>query len=121
MCSTASPIPGRRSHERPAMSTIDASWTFRPTAWGLRGNPVTAVAACGAVLLALIALFVPWLAPYDPIVSDVPPALLPPSAAPWAGTEQPGRDVLSRLIVASRLDLAIAVTAVAVSFALGSV
>jgi peptide/nickel transport system permease protein len=103
------------------MSTIDASSTLRHTAWVLRGNPVTAVAACGAVLLALIALFAPWLAPYDPIVSDVPQALLPPSAAHWAGTDQLGRDVLSRLIVASRLDLAIAVTAVAVSFALGSV
>src|SRR3954454_14410871 len=105
MCSTASPIPGRPSHEPPTMSTIETSSTLRHTAWVLRGNPVTAVAACGAVLLALIALFAPWLAPYAPIVSDVPQALLPPSAAHWAGTYQLGLDVLSRLIVASRLDL----------------
>src|SRR5690242_3132094 len=117
----ASPIPGRRLHEQPAMSTIDTSSTLRHTAFVLRGNPVTAVAAGGALLLALIAILAPWLAPYDPVASDVPQALLPPSAAHWFGTDQLGRDVLSRLIVASRLDLTIAVTAVAVSFAIGSV
>jgi peptide/nickel transport system permease protein len=103
------------------MSSVDASSTLRHTAWVLRGNPVTAVAAACAVVLALIAIFAPWLAPYDPIASDVPQALQPPSAAHWAGTDQLGRDVLSRLIVATQLDLAIAITAVAVSFALGAV
>lgn len=103
------------------MSTIDTSSTLRHTAWVLRGNPVTAVAAAGAVVLALIAILAPWLVPYDPIASDVPSALQPPSAAHWAGTDQLGRDVFSRLLVATRLDLAIAVTAVAVSFAFGSV
>ncbi|MGJ4964780.1 ABC transporter permease [Bradyrhizobium sp. HKCCYLRH3061] len=103
------------------MSTIETSSTLRHTAFVLRGNPVTAVAASGALLLALIAVFAPWLAPYDPVASEVSAALQPPSSAHWFGTDQLGRDVLSRLIVASRLDLMIAVTAVAVSFALGSV
>ena len=103
------------------MSSVDASSTLRHTAWVLRGNPVTAIAAAGAVVLALIATLAPWLAPYDPIASDVPQALQPPSVAHWAGTDQLGRDVLSRLIVATRLDLAIAITAVAVSFAFGAV
>jgi peptide/nickel transport system permease protein len=103
------------------MSSVDASSTLRHTAWVLRGNPVTAIAAACAVALALIAILAPWLAPYDPVASDVPQALQPPSAAHWAGTDQLGRDVLSRLIVATRLDLAIAVTAVAVSFAFGAV
>jgi peptide/nickel transport system permease protein len=103
------------------MSSAESSSTFRHTVWVLRGNPITAIAAIGAVVLALIAIFAPWLVPYDPVASDVPHSLQPPSAAHWAGTDQLGRDVFSRLIVATRLDLAIAVSAVAVSFAFGAV
>jgi peptide/nickel transport system permease protein len=103
------------------MSNIDASSTLRHTIWVLRGNLVTAVAAGGALVLVLIALFGPALVPYDPVASDVPQALQPPSAAHWAGTDQLGRDVFSRLIVAARLDLAIAISAVGISFAIGAV
>ena len=97
------------------------SATFRHTVWVLRGNPVTAVAAAAAIFLCLIAIFGPWIAPYDPVVSDVANALKPPSAAHWAGTDQLGRDVLSRLIVATRLDLSIAASAVVLSFGIGAV
>jgi len=103
------------------MSTIDTSSTLRHTAWVLRGNPVTAIAAAAALLLAFVAIFAPWMAPYDPIASDVSSALQPPSALHWAGTDQLGRDVFSRLLVATSLDLAIAITAVAVSFVFGAV
>ena len=89
--------------------------------WVLRGNPVTAAAAVGTALLVLVALVAPWLAPYDPVASDVPSALQPPSAAHWAGTDQLGRDILSRLLVASRLDLLIAASAVLLSFTAGAV
>jgi peptide/nickel transport system permease protein len=95
--------------------------TLRHAGWILRGNPLTAVAATGVFLLALIAIFGPWIVPYDPIVSNVSQALMPPSAAHIAGTDQIGRDVFSRLIVAARLDLAIAVSAVGISFAIGAV
>ncbi|RVT95331.1 ABC transporter permease [Rhodovarius crocodyli] len=97
------------------------SATLKHAAWVLRGNPVTALAATGATLLVLIAIFAPWLAPHDPILSNVPMALQPPSATYWAGTDQLGRDVFSRLLVATRLDLAIAVSAVGISFAAGAV
>jgi len=103
------------------MSSIDASSTLRHTVWVLRGNPLTAVAAVGAVFLALIAIFGPLLVPYDPVASDVPQALQPPSAAHWFGTDQLGRDVFSRIVIATRLDLAIAVTAVSISFVIGAV
>ena len=83
------------------------SATLRHAGWILRGNPLTAVAAAGVFLLTLIAIFGPWIVPYDPIVSNVSQALMPPSAAHIAGTDQLGRDVFSRLIVAARLDLAI--------------
>ena len=95
--------------------------TLRHAAYVLRENPLTAVAAAGATLLCLIAVFSPWLTPYDPVASDVSVALQPPSAAHWAGTDQLGRDVLSRIVAATRLDLAIALSAVGLSFALGAV
>jgi peptide/nickel transport system permease protein len=103
------------------MSSIEVSSTFRHTIWVLRGNPVTAIAAAGALLLALVAIIGPALVPYDPVASDVPHALQPPNALHWAGTDQLGRDVFSRLVVATRLDLAIAVSAVGISFAIGAV
>ncbi|WNJ91000.1 ABC transporter permease [Bosea sp. 685] len=97
------------------------SATLRHTVWILRGNPVTAFAAAGAFALCVLAVIGPWIVPYDPIASDVPNALLPPSATYWAGTDQLGRDVFSRLIVAARLDLAIAASAVTLSFVIGAV
>jgi len=89
--------------------------------WVLRANPLTAVAAIGLSLLCLVALFAPWLVPYDPLASDVSAALQGPSSAHWAGTDQLGRDVLSRTIAASRLDLLIALSAVVLSFIVGAV
>ena len=97
------------------------SAALRHTAWILRGNPLTAVAASGVVILVLIAILGPSIAPYDPIASNVSEALLPPSHAHLAGTDQLGRDTFSRLLVATRLDLIIAVSAVGISFVLGAV
>ena len=98
-----------------------SSATLQHAAFVLRGNPITGIAAVGSTILILVGLFAPWLAPYDPIASDVANALQAPSAAHWAGTDQLGRDVFSRIIVATQLDLAIAVSAVSISFVLGAV
>jgi peptide/nickel transport system permease protein len=95
--------------------------TLGHVGWVLRGNPVTAIAAMFAILLVLLAAAAPWLAPYDPVASEVSIALQAPSAQHWAGTDQLGRDILSRLIVASRLDLLIAASAVTLSFVVGAV
>ncbi|MDO9413214.1 MAG: ABC transporter permease, partial [Pseudolabrys sp.] len=69
------------------------SATLQHAAFVLRGNPITGIAAVGSTMLILVGLFAPWLAPYDPIASDVANALQAPSAAHWAGTDQLGRDV----------------------------
>jgi peptide/nickel transport system permease protein len=97
------------------------SATFQHAAFILRGNPITGIAAAGSTVLIAVGIFAPWLAPYDPIASNVANALMPPSWAHWAGTDQLGRDVFSRIIVATQLDLAIAISAVGISFALGAV
>ena len=57
--------------------------------------------------------------PYDPLASNTAAALKPPSAAHWFGTDQLGRDVFSRVIVATRLDFFIAVASVALVFLMG--
>jgi len=83
-------------------------------------NPVTVVAFGLFGLIVVLALFGPWLAPYDPLATDAARTLAPPSWDHPFGTDQLGRDVLSRVIVATRLDLGIALSAVLLSFALGS-
>ncbi len=84
-------------------------------------NSVTFGAFVLFFMLVLFALFGNAIAPYDPVASNAAVALSPPSAAHWFGTDDLGRDVLSRVLVATRLDLGIAVIAVALSFALGSI
>jgi peptide/nickel transport system permease protein len=64
----------------------------------------------GLVILAamvLAALFAPWLAPFDPNAQNVQQRLLPPGAAHWLGTDQLGRDLLSRVIYGTRPTLLI--------------
>ena len=86
----------------------------------LTENPVTLVAAALFAGLVLLALVGPLLVPYDPLATNASSALQPPSAAHWFGTDALGRDILSRCVVAARLDLGLAVAAVALSFALGA-
>ena len=83
-------------------------------------NPVTLMAFILFIGFVLLALFGPWIAPYDALASNTEVALKPPTAAHWFGTDSLGRDILSRIVVAARLDFGIAVSAVAVSFALGA-
>ena len=83
-------------------------------------NPVTAGAFFLFFAIVLIALFGPALAPYDPIATSAANALQAPSWAHPFGTDHLGRDMLSRVIVATRLDLGIALAAVALSFFVGS-
>jgi peptide/nickel transport system permease protein len=87
----------------------------------LAANPLAVLAMAGLAVLVLGSLLAELIMPYDPIASDVAVALQPPSAAHWAGTDQLGRDVLSRILAAARLDLGIACAAVMLSFAVGAV
>ncbi|MDF2235012.1 ABC transporter permease [Albimonas sp. CAU 1670] len=86
----------------------------------LRDNPVTLLAFAMFAVLMLAAILGPSLVPYDPLATDAASALQPPSAAHWFGTDNLGRDVFSRAIVATRLDLTISVAAVLLSFVIGS-
>lgn len=82
-------------------------------------NPVTALAFGLFALLGFAAVFGPVLVPYDP-VAGAGPALQPPSAKHWFGTDSLGRDVFSRVVAATRLDLGMAFAAVAIVFVFGT-
>jgi peptide/nickel transport system permease protein len=82
-------------------------------------NPVTGFAFALFVLIVLAAIFGPEIVPYNPLTSDTAQALKPPSAHHWFGTDQLGRDVFSRVVVATRLDFFIAVASVVLVFLMG--
>jgi peptide/nickel transport system permease protein len=89
------------------------------TRYVLGENRVTGFAFGLLVVIILAAVLGPWLVPYDPLASDTAAALTAPSAAHWFGTDQLGRDIFSRVIVATRLDTFIAVASVALVFLMG--
>ncbi|MGH3703167.1 MAG: ABC transporter permease, partial [Agromyces sp.] len=69
----------------------------------------------------LAAVFAPLIAPYDPLEQDIVDSLASPSWAHWLGTDELGRDVLSRLIFASRVDLLVGFLGAALPAILGTV
>ena len=83
-------------------------------------NLVTVVSFSLFLFIIFLGLFGEFLAPYDPLATAASNTLRPPSWAHPFGTDNLGRDVLSRVIVATRLDLSIALSAVALSFVIGS-
>src|SRR5712672_4294606 len=99
--------------------TSGLSAIFEHTRYVLGENKVTAFAFGLLFVILFAALFGPYIVPYDPLASDTAAALKAPSAAHWFGTDQLGRDVFSRVVVATRLDFFIAVASVALVFLMG--
>ena len=84
-----------------------------------RHNPLATTGAVFVVIFLLLAVFAPWIAPQDPAHIDLPSRLAPPSAAHWCGTDELGRDILSRLIYGSRISMLVGSFVVAGSLGLG--
>jgi peptide/nickel transport system permease protein len=93
---------------------------LRHARYVLTENPVTLGAFVLLLAFVVLAIVGPSVAPYDPLTSNASRTLEAPSRAHWFGTDQVGRDILSRVIVATRLDFLISLSAVGLSFALGS-
>ena len=87
----------------------------------LKENPITLFAFFMLFFFLISAVFGPYIVPYDPLETNAKIALQPPSINHLFGTDNLGRDVFSRVIVATRLDLTISVLAVSMSFIIGSV
>ena len=71
------------------------------------------------VVIVLLSVFAPVLAPYDPIAQGVGPALAGPSLEHWAGTDSFGRDMLSRIIYGARIALVVGVVSVLLAMLIG--
>jgi peptide/nickel transport system permease protein len=78
----------------------------------LRQSVLARVGFAAAILLLLAALFAPWIAPADPSAQNLPARLKSPSRAHWMGTDELGRDTLSRTLYGARISLFVAISVV---------
>ena len=84
-----------------------------------RHNPLATVGVVLVVIFVIFAVIASWIAPQDPAHIDLPTRLSSPSTAHWFGTDELGRDILSRVIYGSRISMLVGSSVVAVSLALG--
>jgi peptide/nickel transport system permease protein len=85
----------------------------------LLGNPVTTISAVVLVGIVVVALTARRIAPYGTNKIDVADALQPPTGAHWFGTDELGRDIFSRVLLAAHASLQIAIASVAFAFVVG--
>lgn len=108
------------SGSSPVVASVAASRQTR--AWQrFKRHGLALMGLCIIVLLIVIALFAPRLAPHDPTAQDLAHILSAPSLRHPMGTDDLGRDVLSRVLWGARVSLAVAVSAVAILIFLGTV
>ncbi len=107
-----------------ATPNISSTTALQVTGWRRLGlvlwqEKLTLVGLVIVVIYLLLALIGPWLAPYDPTALDMSVMLTPPSATHSFGTDNVGRDILSRVLAATRIDIGLALGAVAIAIAIG--
>ena len=105
---TQTPLAGRFGLRRRRAGSIRAAWR----------QPLAIIGAAIALVWLLAAIFAPWIAPHNPLAQDFVPLQHPSHAHPF-GTDELGRDVLSRVIYGARLSLPLAMLLVSLSLALG--
>jgi peptide/nickel transport system permease protein len=110
------------------MQRLDLRWRCMASAVQLsslqriaRHNLLATAGAALIVIFVTCALFAPWIAPQDPYSIDLPSRLMSPSAAHWFGTDELGRDILSRVIYGARVSMLVGSCVVAASLTLGLV
>jgi peptide/nickel transport system permease protein len=90
------------------------------TVTSLLREPMFALGAAILILLVCLAVFAPSIAPYDPAATNARVGLQSPSRAHLMGTDQLGRDILSRIAHGARLSMVVAVAAVGISMVIGT-
>lgn len=83
-------------------------------------NPSAVLGGTIILLMVIMAIFAPLLAPFGPNVQDLPGRLLPPSAIHWLGTDETGRDILSRIMYGARVSLVIGLVVISIAGGLGT-
>ncbi|MGA2812645.1 MAG: ABC transporter permease [Candidatus Acidiferrum sp.] len=107
---TALPAPPLETKH--ALEPSDGARRFTALRKFLRQSVLARVGFTVAVVLLLAALFAPWIAPADPATQDLPQRLYAPSLAHWMGTDELGRDILSRILYGARVSLTVAISVV---------
>jgi peptide/nickel transport system permease protein len=102
-----------------AASRVPPAGAWRPVWRKLRRRRSAMIGLIVVALFIVAALFAPWLAPFDPIETSWSAIRKAPSAAHWFGTDDIGRDVLSRIVWGTRASLLAGVVAVSIAVALG--
>jgi peptide/nickel transport system permease protein len=115
----ATPLPPLAEAAPPIENKPENNSIFRHARYVMAENPVTGLAFVLFALIAVLALIGPYIVPHDPLASDTAVSLQPPTWEHWFGTDQLGRDIFSRVVVATRLDFIIAISSVALVFVLG--
>jgi peptide/nickel transport system permease protein len=93
----------------------------RSIAEAVKRQPLAALGLALLIVFAICAVFAPWLALQDPAQLDLTGRLMGPSWAHWFGTDELGRDILSRTLFGARISLIVAVSVVGLSLAVGLV
>lgn len=87
----------------------------------IRQQPLAVIGLFLVAAFVVCAIFAPWLSPHDPAQLNLSGRLLPPGHQHWFGTDELGRDILSRTIYGARISMTVAVSVVSLSLALGLV
>jgi len=85
-----------------------------------KGNRLAMIGVLIVTANVFLAIFAPWIVPYDPYAAAVGEHLQPPNRQHWFGTDRIGMDVFSRVIYAPRVDLTIGIVATTISVLIGA-
>ncbi len=116
MSAITTPAAPVQLRERPARSQSSSAMAWRY----LRANPLAMIGLIIVIFWFFVSLAAPLIAPISPEKQDIPNRLSPPSAEHWAGTDQLGRDVLSRVIYGGRLSLPAGLAVIVVAGIIGT-
>jgi peptide/nickel transport system permease protein len=109
MAAVTVPVDAHAAHDSPARRALRRLVARRTAVFGL----------AVVVLMALAALLAPWIAPFDPLATSWSLVRKAPNAAHWFGTDEVGRDLLSRVIWGGRASLAAGVISVSIAVGVG--
>jgi peptide/nickel transport system permease protein len=106
---------------RPVSETVEAPPTtlFQDFLRRLRKDRLAVTGGLVVLVMMLLAVLAPWIAPYDPNALDLSAQLAPPRPGHWLGTDDLGRDVLSRMVYGAQISLSVGFVAVGIAFAIG--
>jgi peptide/nickel transport system permease protein/oligopeptide transport system permease protein len=114
MTSPSAPLPAD------AIEALEEASFLRDTVRAFRKNRMAMVGLAFVLLLVLGAIFAPWISPHDPYRVALDEQLLPASTTYWLGTDNFGRDVLTRILYGARISLVVGIVPSLISLMIGT-